>query len=440
MSRFFWRIFLAVWTVAVLSVALTLFVAAWLPANVDEDARDAVEGVAAETGELLAADPEAGLGAAVLHRQALAGGGLRIFLVDAEGRDALGRRLPLPVARWLRRGNPALMDDLDWASNDPRLTVHGEAVGGYRVVGYRAGFRRPVERALDRRGGRLVALGAALAASAAASFVLARLVALPVRRLRRASRRAAGGDLGVRIAPAAGNRADELAGLAGDFDLMTERVAASADARQRMLRGVSRELRTTLARLRDAHGTGDDARADAVEGEIGLLDGLITQIDSFARLETQTGIRRARVDLAHLVRGVAGDAEGRAGGTEVRVDALARLPAEVDGYLLRRALENVLAHALRRGPPDGVVEVEVGATGDGAAIAVSDRGPEVPGESFDRLFEPFFRSGDAGDGGVGLAIARRAVELHGGSVAAASREDGGLRIEIRIPMETDEAA
>ena len=443
MKRFFWRIFLSVWIVAVLTVTVTLFVAAWLPADVDEDARDTVDAVAAEVDELLAADPDARLGAAVFRHQARADGNLRVFLIDAGGRDALGRRLPLPVARWLRRANPALMDDLDWASGDPRLTFHGEAVRGYRVVAYRAGFRRPVGTALERPGGRLVALGTALAASVGVSFVLARFVGLPVRRLRRASRLAAGGDLGVRVAPTVGRRNDELARLARDFDLMTERVAGLVDARERLLRDVSHEFRSPLARLQAElsvarqRGEATGARLGAMEREIVLLDGLVSEILSFARLETQAEIRRAPEDLAKLVRGVAADAEAerRAEGKRVRVDAPPQCPAEIDGDLVRRAVENVVRNALRHGPEDEVVEIEVADSELEATIVVADRGPGVPEHSLDRLFDPFFRIGDAhdGPGGVGLAIAKRGIELHGGRIAAANRESGGLRVEFRLP-------
>ena len=280
------------------------------------------------------------------------------------------------------------------------------------------------------------------------SFVLARFIALPVRRLRRASRVAAEGDLGVRVAPTLGHRDDELTGLARDFDRMTERLAGLVDARERLLRDVSHELRSPLARLqaeisiaRQGNREGTD-RLDAMEREVGLLDGLVSEILSFARLETRAEMRRAPADLADLVRGIAADAaaEGRAAGSDVRVDAPARCPAEFDADLLGRAVENVVRNALQHAPADAAIEVAVADFGQECIIEVADRGPGVPDGSLDRLFEPFFRIADTpAVGGVGLAIARRAVQLHGGTITAANRTGGGLRVEIKLPKGADDA-
>ncbi len=222
MKRFFVRIFAAVWIVMILTLALTLFVASWLPSGVADGADTAAVAAAArEMGELLAAQPDADLDAVVARHESGAGGDLRLLLIDSDGADALGRDLPLAVSRWLRRNNPALMDDLNWTAGDRRLIVHDEPLGDYRLVAYRGGMR-PVMQALDRPGGRLILMCSALLTSLGASFVLARLIVLPLHRLERATRSAADGDLEASVASAVGG-SGATARIARNVDRIAER-------------------------------------------------------------------------------------------------------------------------------------------------------------------------------------------------------------------------
>ena len=169
--RPFVRILVGMWTAALLCVGLTYFLAATLlPAPPDgDDLGDdlgAVRAAARDLGDLQGRPLET-----VLRRHQ--NRPLRIFLIDADGADALGRRVPLLVLRALRRADPALMDDLDWTGRDPRLTVHGDTVSGYRLVGYRTDLR-PVAEAISRPGGRLLLLVVGLIVTVGVSWVLAR--------------------------------------------------------------------------------------------------------------------------------------------------------------------------------------------------------------------------------------------------------------------------
>jgi two-component system nitrogen regulation sensor histidine kinase NtrY len=108
-------------------------------------------------------------------------------------------------------------------------------------------------------------------------------------------------------------------------------------------------------------------------------------------------------------------------------------PVRVDEKLLERALRNLLENAVRASRDQGEVEVRVG-TDDGAVtIEVSDRGPGVRAEDMTRIFEPYFSTYDSGTG-LGLPIARRIVEMHGGTIAATNRTDGGLSVRITLPL------
>jgi two-component system sensor histidine kinase CpxA len=115
-----------------------------------------------------------------------------------------------------------------------------------------------------------------------------------------------------------------------------------------------------------------------------------------------------------------------------------------DAALLRRAVENVLRNALFYTPDDCAVEVAVASEHGVARVAVSDHGPGVPDSALAHLFEPFFRVDEArarhtGGVGLGLAITRRAVELHGGRISAANTRPHGLAVRIEVP-EADHAA
>jgi two-component system, NtrC family, nitrogen regulation sensor histidine kinase NtrY len=109
------------------------------------------------------------------------------------------------------------------------------------------------------------------------------------------------------------------------------------------------------------------------------------------------------------------------------------LPARFDAKLLRRALRNLIENALRATGGRGEVELRVERVGDEAAITVADRGPGVPAELLQRIFDPYFSTHDSGTG-LGLPITRRIVEEHGGTIAATNRRGGGLEVVVMIPL------
>jgi signal transduction histidine kinase len=255
----------------------------------------------------------------------------------------------------------------------------------------------------------------------------------------------------VRVAPAVGRRRDELADLARDFDRMAERIEALMTSERRLLRDVSHELRSPLARLHVALGlarqqAGDDQWAlDRIEREAERLNALIGQLLMLARLESGA-LEPARepVDLAAIVRDVAEDAdfEVRSGRRAVRVTAMRECAAIGAPDLLRSAVENIVRNAVRHTREGTAVEVAMRADApDRVVIAVRDHGSGVPDELLPHIFQPFYRLGAARDrhtGGVGLGltIADRTIRLHGGTVRAANAPGGGLVVEVTLPVES----
>jgi signal transduction histidine kinase len=288
------------------------------------------------------------------------------------------------------------------------------------------------------------------------SYLLARSLSAPIRTLREATQRVAAGDLSVRVGPFLGGRRDETAELGRDFDRMAGRIADLLASQRRLLRDISHELRSPLARLNVAMGlarrkAGPEAQVslDRMERETERLNDLIGGLLTLTLLDDGSrDAGRAPVDLHALVQGIAQDAdfEAKSAGRTVRVTE--SRPVFVAGVpeLLRRAIENVVRNAVRFTAEGSAVEIRVGrlesGAGPGARIAVRDRGPGVPEAALDNLFEPFFRVADdrdrrSGGTGIGLAITERAVRLHGGTVRASNVPGGGLEVVIELPAAAD---
>lgn len=294
------------------------------------------------------------------------------------------------------------------------------------------------------------------AMSGLVSFLIARHLTRPIRSLRQATQRIAEGDLDVRVTPKLGSTNEELLALARDFDAMAARMQELLSSQRRLLSDVSHELNSPLARLRVALelarkrvGSEDHGLLDRIEREaerLGVLvEGILT-VSRFAHASTEA---RSPVDLAELVGQVVDDAdfEARASGRRVEITRRGSAVVQGDAEILRRAIENVIRNAVRFTAEGTCVEVTVEprrSEGGGEAnaevfeITVRDHGPGVPAEALSQIFEPLFRV-DAdrdrrtGGAGLGLAIAERAVRLHGGTIAAANVPGGGLQVVVRLP-------
>lgn len=279
-------------------------------------------------------------------------------------------------------------------------------------------------------------------------FWLARQLAAPVAGLQAVARQLAGGDLAARADPRIASRRDEIGVLARDFNTMAERVETLVSAQRRLVRDVSHELRSPLARIRVAlelarQRAGPQAAVllDRLENESDRLDYLIGQLLELSRLDTAAPAGEVEeVDLGELVAAIAEDAGFEASARGVRVLVEASAPVSVCGYpeMLHSAIENVVRNATAYTADGSEVRIRVAASGPVAAVSVSDHGPGVPEGELAAVFEPFYRVEQArergrGGAGLGLAITARTVALHGGSVEARNRPGGGLEVELRLP-------
>lgn len=285
-----------------------------------------------------------------------------------------------------------------------------------------------------------------LVASVGFSALLAWYLSTPIRNLRWAFGAVASGRLETRVGPLMGARRDEIADLGGDFDRMARQIESLIGAQSRLLHDVSHELRSPLARLQAAIGLArqDPARLEAtldrIEREAVRLDELVGQLLTIARLDAGTrDVRHERVELVDLAASIADDArfEALANGRELAFEGQGDAEAEVRVELIQRAFENIIRNGVKFTAEGTSVEVSATATAGAFVLRVADRGPGVPAADLEAIFEPFYRgqNGHAAEGfGLGLAIARRAVEAHGGRIRASNREGGGLLMEIVLPL------
>jgi signal transduction histidine kinase len=286
------------------------------------------------------------------------------------------------------------------------------------------------------------ALGIALVVLTLFSLALTLSITRPLDRLRRAVH-----DLGqtayqqdslARLA----RRRDELGVLAGDFNRMGQRLQGLIGSQRQLLRDVSHELRSPLARLRIALALAERAEPRQREAlwprlgqECDRLEALISEILALARLDAEPGARHG-IALRPLLEKLKDDARLLVPEQEVRIDCAGEPRLEGWPDMLERALDNLLRNALRFNPPGQPVDLTVKEGENGLTITVRDHGPGVAVEHLAQLGEPFFRAPhQTGAGhGLGLAIARRAIERHGGSLRLDNHPEGGFIATLELPL------
>ncbi|MHA1564989.1 MAG: HAMP domain-containing sensor histidine kinase [Alphaproteobacteria bacterium] len=458
MGRLYWKIFLGYWAVAVV-VAVVTSVATNLMSDYDAPRRfNALNELRLESSAVTAQLLLGQGGPAALRDWLQAqgresgrrGSGAPLWVIGPGGRDLLGRHVPRPVLERLqgehRRGHPLATQ-----------TVTGPKGGRYVLV-----LPAPDIRGLApaRRPLRLTGLVVAIAVSGFVCWLLAGYLIRPLRQLQVASRRLGAGERGVRVAQAVGRRRDEIGELGTEFNHMAAQLERSMDAQAALLRDVSHELRSPLARLRVAldlarrRAGGAQAELDRIDLEAGRLDALIGQLLEMIRMRAgDQPVAREAIDLAALLAGIVDDADFEAAADDrsvhsVESDGGPPVSLQGDGVLLGRAFENIIRNGVLHTAENTAVEVTVsrggakggeGGGGDWVVVAVRDHGPGVPEAVLTRLFDPFFRVEEArdratGGHGLGLAIAREAVRLHGGEIWAENAEAGGLRVSVRLPV------
>ncbi|GAM07519.1 sensor histidine kinase [Novosphingobium sp. MBES04] len=338
---------------------------------------------------------------------------------------------------WQRPPIPAQSDARDGLATAPDGTA------------YLVRFTYPDDRPLRILNLPPVVLIAGILAGLLFASMLAWYLTSPITHLRRGFEHLAGGDLSIRLSPRMGSRRDEIADLSSDFDRMARQLEQLVEARDRLLHDVSHELRSPLARIQLALALAgrspqrSQQALERVEYEVTRLDTLVGELLTLARAENEGSAGEDYFDLAGVTESVVADVryEAEPDGVTIGFQSPQIHPGSVplvrgNSEFMRRALENILRNALRFSPKGGRIQVSVTPhpRDRRIGVVVTDDGPGIPEDLMDAMFQPFVRSGSQGAGfGLGLAIASRAVRLHGGTIEARNAPERGLRVEMRIP-------
>ncbi len=283
-------------------------------------------------------------------------------------------------------------------------------------------------------------------------FLLTRTLTKPIRNMRHISRTIADGDYTARIGTTLNGAGHELKELGHDFDNMAEKTERVIKAQRRLLRDISHELRSPLARMNVAlelsrkyvESEAGTKTLNRIETESNRLNDLIEELLALTRQnESEKHEKQEILDIQNLLENITEDVRYEYTGTTKQIffEGLRDCAFQGNKRLLHRAFENILRNAMKYTAPRSTVDVFLTTDDKWITATIHDNGPGVPEEDLQQIFEPFYRvsearereSGGAG-AGLGLAIARQAILLHNGTVMATNRiNHTGLKVEIRLP-------
>jgi heavy metal sensor kinase len=325
------------------------------------------------------------------------------------------------------------------------LSVH-ERIGPRRVILQVARSEAAMQQEM-RSLGLVLAFGLPLAVALASlgGFTLASRALAPIERMTERARLITAERLTDRLP--VHNPDDELGRLAAVFNETLARLQRSFDQMRQFTADVSHELRTPLTAIRSVGEVGLRGHRDegAYRGIVGSmleeadrLASLVDRLLTLSRAETgQARLSRHSIDLRELVEDVGGHLSVLA---EEKRQTIAiegtGVEALADRLVLRQALINLVDNAIKYSPPGGQIRIRLSETPQQATLEVIDSGAGIPAESQARIFDRFFRAEDGGHthgAGLGLSIAKGAVEANGGRLTLAATGSSGSTFRITMP-------
>jgi signal transduction histidine kinase len=337
-----------------------------------------------------------------------------------------------------------------------RFTQFGKGTGAVALLGANGQLLRYARVSFPvpdlPLGSAMAQLAAALVVLALLSIPLARSITAPLEKLGSLARSFGAGDLSARSGL---ESADEIGDLARALDEMAESVISLRRSEKELLANVSHELRTPLQRIRmalelvregntqSAAGYLTDIEEDLIE-----LESLLDDVMTAARLDLSRGtggdplppLRRKLLSGQELMDAARSRFEKRLPTRRLSHRVASDAPdVDADPNLLRRVLDNLLDNAAKFSDADTGIDIRASRGDDGALlIDVQDHGIGIGSAELERIFEPFYRTDRSraratGGVGLGLALARRIVEAHGGTITAESGPEKGSRFRLAIP-------
>ena len=382
---------------------------------------------------------------------------LRVAL-DRNGRAVRGRAIAVDVksGRVLAAGGPPLREDdrrdierivdqkVPITLNRGALKITGPMLferDGKRFALFLAKMDLPGENSPPF----ILFLCIAIVTTTLLSWLFAKSLTRPILRLQKSARSLSTGNWEVRIDNTE-KRQDELGQLGRDFNSMADQLEKMWSGQKRLLADISHELRSPLARLQMALGLAhqqnvDPASLARIEREAERMEALVSQLLELSRAEN--GVTTfSSYSLSLLFRDIFTDGQFEAANSNkaLDIDEIPKLTVLVDQVLLCRAVENVLRNAIRHSTYLTTVEFTV--TDTEWSVTICDDGEGLSSEECERVFAPFYRATLArerasGGVGLGLSIAKAAVELHHGAIKAVTREEGGLSVTLSFPRKLE---
>ncbi|MGO3691570.1 sensor histidine kinase [Marinobacter sp.] len=429
MVPLFWRIFLLIW----LAMAVTVVVSNLASRVLLDRERAAIERQLElrDLGFEVAAIRES-QGRRGAHKFLNAQGdelGLHLMMISGDG----DKRLPSAIRSRIKSG---------WYRQKPAIVDVGD---GYRLIAWP---KMHGEGWLEPRVFRFMEMGLAFVLITLACWLIARFVSRPMRHMEATAQAIAGGKTQLRVDEQIATRRDEVGQLATAFNAMTDQLCKLLERQKHLLRDISHDLRTPLARQRVAielasEGDVEEELMTSILRQNERLEVMTGQILTLYRITEQGGdIAREPMRPVELLNQVLRDAANYA--ELQRVDCkLDSMPESTgvsvlgDSGLLQRAFDNILQNALNHTPPGKVVHVALALSSGWISLVIEDEGPGVANNMLEHLFEPFFRADKSRGGqgwGLGLAIAKDIILAHDGDITANNSERGGLQVVARLPV------
>lgn len=338
----------------------------------------------------------------------------------------------------------------------PELTSHGFLVIPVREQGILTAYgllrREPLDPAI-MPSPPLIMIGIMLCLIALMAVLSARALGRPLAELAGAARRFGEGELGVRMR---WKRPDEFGDLARAFDDMADRLTALLRSERELMANISHELRTPIARIRVALDIAEESDAETarltltdISQDLSELERVIDDVLTATRLDAvrvaeggAPPLRRQNVRGADLVEAAVARFRSLHPTSPLEVKSEGPLPdLDADPALLRRVIDNLLDNARKYSEPDTIIVLEARRAQDELLISVQDQGIGIDATDLERLSTPFFRTDQSrtrasGGVGLGLTLARRILEAHGGTLRFESTPGAGTRVSVTIPGHT----
>lgn len=438
------RIFLWFWLVLLLTVALTLVLSRQLME--DTEIRRLPPGVIQQLQQQLQPLRQSQSAAELLQRLAAHGEARWVVVQTADNQVLTPALLP-------RNFNQNWLAELNQL-NRPRLLRHNNThlagpfmlqLGEQQLALYQLRQRpaQPWWRLSSLSEPLLILLLVLI--SAAASFALAISISRPLRELVQQNLQFASGKLDSRVQRLA-RRPDELGQLGRSFNTMAEQISALLHNQQRLMRDISHELRSPLARAQLAIALSerqqDLQQLPRLKSELERLEAMLDELLTFSKLDAgQYQLERHPLDLVALAEEVLSinQLEADAKQQQLVLQAPEQLWLEGDSRLLGRALENIVRNAMKYSPSGSQISCTIKVHDTQAQLSISDQGPGLASDQLEQIFQPFYRvshsrDSQTGGTGLGLAIVAQIIRQHQGQVSASNVSSGGLQINVTLPL------